>query len=262
MYKRNQKGVTLISLAITIIILLIIAGVTVFTLINSNVTDETRWSNFAMELSSLDEAIKQKTVRNYTYSEVLGNDRAIFTEVIDSNLKDEMKNDDKYKKLTEEIVDYRDKIEGKTEQEMLVNKGNSENIIKSTGYLDGIYYVPANLASNKEHTYIYDTKSNTVFKIEPTIIGESTYHSYKGGEFILGSGAVSSGNSTIEFSEPTWLNGKASVTVTSKDKKYAIRYTSTEKYKGQEATLSLLGGTVTGLTHNEILTARTWDGTN
>ena len=261
MNKRNQRGVTLISLVVTVIVLLIIAGVTVFTLLDNNGTEETRWSNFAMELSSLDEAIKQKTVRNYTHSEILGTNREIFVDEISDDLKNKISTDEKYLKLAEDIIYYRDKIKGETETKIAQDKRNAQSIVSTPGFLEGIYYVPAELASNKANTYIYDTTSNTVFKIEPTIIGETTYHSYKGGEFILGSGAVSAGASTIVFGNEIWTNGKASVTVSSTEQKYQIRYISTIEHKTEKA-LSFIGGTVTGLTHNEVITARTWDGTN
>ena len=261
MNKRNQRGVTLISLVVTVIVLLIIAGVTVFTLLDNNGTEETRWSNFAMELSSLDEAIKQKTVRNYTHSEILGTNREIFVDEISDDLKNKISTYEKYLKLAEDIIYYRDKIKGETETKIAQDKRNAQSIVSTPGFLEGIYYVPAELASNKANTYIYDTTSNTVFKIEPTIIGETTYHSYKGGEFILGSGAVSAGASTIVFGNEIWTNGKASVTVSSTEQKYQIRYISTIEHKTEKA-LSFIGGTVTGLTHNEVITARTWDGTN
>ena len=56
---RNSRGITLIALIITILVLLILAGVSIKTLVGNNgIMEKARWSEFLTEYEKVDEAKK------------------------------------------------------------------------------------------------------------------------------------------------------------------------------------------------------------
>src|SRR5699024_337974 len=77
--KNNIKGITLMALVITIIVLLILASVTITTISGDNgILTNAVWAAFATEMTELDERIKIKEIENS--EEILSNEaKPIFT---------------------------------------------------------------------------------------------------------------------------------------------------------------------------------------
>ena len=56
MFCKNKNGITLVALVITIIILLILAGITINSIIQSNLIENAKWSKWISEYGSIEEA--------------------------------------------------------------------------------------------------------------------------------------------------------------------------------------------------------------
>ena len=80
--KKNIKGITLIALVVTIVVLLILSSISIATLYGENgiITNAT-WAAFSTEMTGLDERLTIKEIQNS--KEFLANeDIPIFTEPV------------------------------------------------------------------------------------------------------------------------------------------------------------------------------------
>ena len=171
--KKNVKGITLIALVVTIVVLLILSSISIATLYGENgiITNAT-WAAFSTEMTGLDERLTIKEIQNS--KEFLANeDIPIFTEPVETRTLPTS--------LKMEIVYIR---EGMPTTKEPTKEYYIENLldylIDETGDVKGLYYVPDDVAQNGE-TYIYDQLTDTLFKVKVTRLRGKAVHSYKYG---------------------------------------------------------------------------------
>ena len=204
--KNNIKGITLMALVITIIVLLILASVTITTISGDNgILTNAVWAAFATEMTELDERIKIKEIENS--EEILSNEaKPIFTVPVEPTSLP--------KSLKMEIIYIR---EGMPTNKEPTKEYYIENLldylIDETGKVEGLYYVPDDIAQNNT-TYIYDQLTNTAFKVNVTRLKGKTVHSYKYGCRVMGSGY------DIEMNEKDYVMKEESEIVTVGEETY------------------------------------------
>ena len=175
---KSIQGITLIALVITIIILIILAGITINLLIGEEgIINKAKYASFATEMQKIKENVVLKNNKN-AINIANGTYTTLFDNLLDSNinLPDTFKQEILYVRDGSKI----DKIPSDystTEFDTILNNNqlNNEN---------AIYIIDKETADGKENTYIYDMKTNVVFKIQPTIIGKNVYHSYETAMFL------------------------------------------------------------------------------
>ena len=178
--KNNVKGITLITLVITIIVLLILAGVSIAMLFGDNgIITQAIWAAFATEMQGLEENIKVNQVPDA--EQVLeGGVTQIFSELVSLESLP--------KSLKMEIVYVRENLpENKEPTSKYYIEDFLDVLVDENGKINGLYYVPANLATNNED-YLYDVLTKTAFKVSATNIKGKTIHSYKYGCKVMGIG--------------------------------------------------------------------------
>ena len=204
--KNNIKGITLMALVITIIVLLILASVTITTISGDNgILTNAVWAAFATEMTELDERIKIKEIENS--EEILSNEaKPIFTVPVEPTSLP--------KSLKMEIIYIR---EGMPTNKEPTKEYYIENLldylIDETGKVEGLYYVPDDIAQNNT-TYIYDQLTNTAFKVNVTRLKGKAVHSYKYGCRVMGSGY------DIEMNEKDYVMKEESEIVTVGEETY------------------------------------------
>ena len=204
--KNNIKGITLMALVITIIVLLILASVTITTISGDNgILTNAVWAAFATEMTELDERIKIKEIENS--EEILSNEaKPIFTVPVEPTSLP--------KSLKMEIIYIR---EGMPTNKEPTKEYYIENLldylIDETGKVEGLYYVPDEIAQNNT-TYIYDQLTNTAFKVNVTRLKGKAVHSYKYGCRVMDSGY------DIEMNEKDYVMKEESEIVTVGEETY------------------------------------------
>lgn len=204
--KNNIKGITLMALVITIIVLLILASITITTISGDNgILTNAVWAAFATEMTELDERIKIKEIENS--EEILSNEaKPIFTVPVEPTSLP--------KSLKMEIIYIR---EGMPTNKEPTKEYYIENLldylIDETGKVEGLYYVSDEIAQNNT-TYIYDQLTNTAFKVNVTRLKGKAVHSYKYGCRVMGSGY------DIEMNEKDYVMKEESEIVTVGEETY------------------------------------------
>ncbi len=160
MLKRKNEGITLIALVITIILLLILAAVSLRLVLGDNgLIAKARLGAFTHELEAIAEKIEVErgnlAIDEYTTGEV----KNLFTEkyTINADTPDTL-------------------VAAMTEAREKANKTGDVNTDK-----ENLYYIDTKYAP-KEHTYVFDLLSWTVFKIPQTKIAGTIYHYVRSGE--------------------------------------------------------------------------------
>lgn len=170
----NNKGITLLALVITIIILLILAGISLYTIFNSNLFEEANWAKFATEMTTLKESINLKKSNNML-EKFINEGRLVDEELFAEQPTLEEIPDT----LKQEILYIRAKVKkassvaGKTKYNY-----NSDNLTNNSK----LYYVDKRTSGDKDsRTYIYDIETDTAFKIKGVKYRGEIVHSYNYG---------------------------------------------------------------------------------
>ena len=170
--KENSKGITLIALVVTIIVLIILAGISINAVIGDNgIITKSKLAKFATEMQSIKENVEFKKGTN-ALEFIQGNGKNIFEEKVNVN---NIKIEDTLKK---EILYTRD---GYPSDKDINNYSEEEfnNLLDNEGNIKDFYIIDKKTGNGKENTYIWDLVSNVVFKIPQTEIGRQIYHSYE-----------------------------------------------------------------------------------
>ena len=171
-FSKSSRGITLIALIITIIIMMILVGITIKIVINEGILKSANLASFATEMQKIKENVEVKKTELYAKEIMEGSPQQLFTEKLN---KDQIEILDTLKK---EILYIRDGMkEGKSPEEYNVEE--FDNLINEEGNVEGIYIIDKQTGDGKENTYIYDEKTDTVYKIPATKIGKKVYHSYE-----------------------------------------------------------------------------------
>ena len=162
----NSRAITLIALVITIVILLILAGISITALNGENgLITKSKLAKFAEEITKIQENVELKKHTNAVNIIESGTNEKLFDKLLKDNNQIDIKDS-----LKKEILYVRDGCPSdKTPDDYNANDFNLD---------DDIYIIDKETGNNKENTYIYDQRTNTVFKIPQTIIGDKIYHSY------------------------------------------------------------------------------------
>lgn len=139
---RNKNGITLIALIVTIIVLLILAGIVVVTLFSDNgVVNKSLKAAFYDELSQITENIKLELTNNAAAVYLGETEKVIFTQDLKVNTSE----------MPSTLLNEQEALGGKEED---------------------LYWVPKNLGNDREKTYVYDTKIKVVFKVNGLKLGK------------------------------------------------------------------------------------------
>ena len=176
--QENSKGITLIALVVTIIVLLILSGIVLTILLSDNgLITKAIESSFRTEMSQIKENV------NYELASC-----EIDNTKIDSKFEkvtfEDAKEFDEYLKL--ELIYW-----GHYEIDYQVTKLSrnyikqyGDNILEShltdingTSYIKDLFYVNKTTANGKEEFYLYDKFVNQVYKVPLTTIGSHKVHS-------------------------------------------------------------------------------------
>lgn len=170
--RTNEKGITLIALVITIIILLILAGISINLIFGQNgVIERAKWSAFVTKLSSIEEqAMLTRNITPESYRTIDYNN----TEVFDG-LYDEENISNTLKKAIAEVRENDPQIS----QEDAISK--YETYKDESGKITDIYYISKRIG-DESHKYIYDSQTNKAFHVKGEKIFGKINHYYKPGE--------------------------------------------------------------------------------
>lgn len=164
---KNNKGITLIALVITIIILLILTGVSVSVLFGQEgLVEKAKWSAFASDLTKIEESIilSNKIDENGTTLP----EEEVFVGLYDgTKISNTLKRDIVYAKEGKESEYTQEEINTKYEA-----------LKDDEGKIENLYYVSKKV-SGKEKKYLYDKSSGTVFDAPGRTIFGKKYHIYK-----------------------------------------------------------------------------------
>ena len=170
----KERGITLIALVITIIVLLILAGITINTLVgDSGIITKAQEASFRTEMEAIEEQVRIK--ESFCLIEDK-NITDIFTEQLTIN--DAKKWDIELKM---EVIYWGQYEIGINRITRAYAKENWRNILESkngdTGKIDNLYYIDKETSLGKEHRYLYDTRVKTIYKVPITRVGTHKVHS-------------------------------------------------------------------------------------
>ena len=172
---KKQNAITLIALIITVIILIILAGITMYLTLGENgIIEKAKLSAFATEMQKIKENVVLKQNKN-AIDIALGNTVYLFDNLLNTDeleIPDTLKQEFLYVRegypSDKELKDY----DVEDFDNIIANNNNKNNG-------NAIYIIDKETADGKENTYIYDMQTNIVFKIKKTKIAGKIYHSYE-----------------------------------------------------------------------------------
>lgn len=167
--KTNEKGITLIALVITIIILLILAAISINLVFGQEgIIQRAKWSTFITKLSSIEEqAMLSQDMDLNGYKGIDYTNTEIF-----DGLYDEENISNTLKKAIAEVRENNPEI---TQEEA---NSKYESYKDENGEITDIYYISKKIGE-KSHKYIYDSKTNKAFQVKGELIFGNIYHYYK-----------------------------------------------------------------------------------
>lgn len=197
---QKQRGITLIALVITVIVLLILAGVTVATLTGDNgIFTQIAKANFYTEMQAVNEQKDLSKITGFMNQKIGNNTSSLQVEsdFLGENLGKNQETVTIVKNfsntLKAEIVFARNNF-GKglmldTKKIWRDNMYECQDLFSNDDFIGGVakdfYYVSKDSSNGKENKYIYDSVTDICYKIEDTNIGSHTVHSLEYAKWIL-----------------------------------------------------------------------------
>lgn len=167
----GNKGITLIALVITIIILLILAGVTLNILLGDDgLIEKTKWSAFTTDLARIQESVMVTQKIEDDGSVHIDEEKAFDGQYDNANISDGLK-----KAI---VLEKQGDLDAEITKEEVDSK--YEELKDKDGKIKDLYYIKESIAK-KDKEYLYDIKTNTVLKISSTRIFNKDYHAYNVG---------------------------------------------------------------------------------
>ena len=291
---KENRGITLISLAVTILIILILAGITIGILFGDNgIIKKAQEAGDQTEIAVVREKLELAKGTEYIESNGKYNPESYFQIIEDEGIINDKDTD---------VVDNGDGTYEVTtsggyifEITLVPSKDNVENIeIEYIGKADGprikdinitnkttnSVTVEVNATNVKDATYSYYYKKNGDADWTKAGEGKETTYTFNGletnvaydikvvveedGKSIEKEIKVTTGNlpvETVKFSDATWSNGEASITISTSETGYTMQYQKggTEENNWTNITS---GTTIENLKHGDIVYVRLYDGTN
>ena len=292
---KGKKGITLLALVITIIIMFILAGVTIVIVMDSGLFEKTKVTLDQQKrqeekerLETLKEAERiegYEDPENEPYPDVDDYfDRLVEEGIINDKEEDIIDNgDDTYEvttkeehvfKVTETEGDLIIEYVGETDElgpiitniEVKNKKTNSIEIEVTGKRLKDVTYTYEykkegesewkTAGTTEENTHIYTgLEANEIYNIRVKV--ENKRGSSEK-ETSARTGEMTTGK--VSFGETIWGNGEAKIQVTSSEESYKIEY-QINSIEGEWREIAN-GGEITGLKHGDTVYARLTDGTN
>ena len=174
--KNEQFGITLIALAVTIIVMLILAGVTIATLTGEGgIISRAREDSFRTEMTEMEEKVNVLNTQVYLEGRVITD---IFTEQV--KIEDVKKWDDQ---LKFEVIYWGEYDIGVNTISRKYVKNNWKSIFSQgqngKEYVDNLYYIDKTTSNGKEKVYLYDSRVGMIYKVKTTQIGKYKVNSLK-----------------------------------------------------------------------------------
>lgn len=167
-----QNGITLIALVITIIVLLILAGVAINALFGDNgLITRAQLSAYVTEMKKVKENVRLKQNEHALMVATGETKEELFKEELNTN------NIKVPETFMQQMLYARNGYP--SDKEPSDYKEDDYKALLTDGIIKGAYILEKNIGNNKENTYVYDKKSDIVFKIPKTTIGGKAYHCYE-----------------------------------------------------------------------------------
>ncbi len=201
--KKSKSGVTLIALSVTIIVLMILAGISINGLLGEDgIIAQATWAAFATEMQSIQEQVDIKN----TFEEEKGNTEKLFTEqVYVSSLSTSLKM---------EILYIRDGMpEGRDATKEYYPERLLDGLITPSGTVKYLYYIDEATAGANQK-YVYDELTDVIYKVSGARIAGKKVHSY------LYGCKVYYGKASIDLDPSKYVVGKESHLVSPQGKEW------------------------------------------
>ena len=171
--RTKQKGITIVALVITIIVLLILAGITVNGIVGNNgLINMSKWAAFSEEMLGMNENVDIKKVQ-HSKDLLEGKQEEMFQEMVVST--------DLEKSLKMEILYIREYIpEDKKPTKEYYYEDLLDYLTNEDGTVKGLYYIDQGTAGEK-YKYIYDEITETIYRVSGMRIWGEVMHSYEYG---------------------------------------------------------------------------------
>ena len=291
--KANQKGITLIALVVTIVVLLVLAGITISLVFSENgVINKAQEANENTQIAQVREQLELAKGPEYIEGNGKYNPDSYFERIetegiIGNKDTDVIDNGDGTYEVTttpgyifkitlvpskdnvEDIqIEHIGKVDGPRIRDLTVSKTtNSITVEVETANAEGAtytYYYKKDEETDwkkaeeiKEKTYTFrGLESNVIYNIKVRV--EKDGKSAEREENIM-TGELPEG--AVQFSPVEWKSGQASTTITTKETGYTLQYQIGEITEGSW-TNTTSGSAIGNLQHGQIVYGRLFDGTN
>ena len=168
MRKNKNNGITLIALVVTILVLLIIVGITTYILTNTNLIEQAKWSKFVTEFREIEEKV-----------ELYITDKEIEEEIKNAQLANKQINEvediNKNKMPVVSIVSEEEKEKIKQEKTTLQTK--MEELSQKSIDEMNIYWIDKQkIQTNQKSKYIIDIDTRQIYHYEGRKIFRKIWH--------------------------------------------------------------------------------------
>ena len=171
----------MITLLITIIVMLILVGISFNVLFDEDgIITKARLSTFANEMSNIKENVELQKSKHA--AELLKSSADESVTDFNSTLFEKNLNLNEYDiktSLKREILYSREGYPSDISIDSYEDEDFEDGVeIDKNGDVQGIYVLDKETADGNENSYLWDMQTDIVYKIKPTKIGKSVYHSY------------------------------------------------------------------------------------
>ena len=227
--KANQKGITLIALVVTIVVLLVLAGITISLVFSENgVINKAQEANENTQIAQVREQLELAKGPEY----IEGNGKY---------------NPDSYFKRIEA-----EGIIGNKDTDVIDNGDGTYEVTTTSGYIFKITLVPS-----KDN--VEDIQIEHIGKVDGPRIRDLTVS--KTTNSITVEVETANAEGAVQFSPVEWKSGQASTTITTSETGYTLQYQIGEITEGSW-TNTTSGSVIGNLQHGQIVYGRLFDGTN
>lgn len=204
----TNKGITLIALVVSIIVMLILAGVSLNMTIGENgIITQSQKASFFAEMTQLQESVDMKRISRLADVREESSTDPLFDTTIGSDLSKMPLT------LIAEIMYTRNGMDagtGKDAEEILEDrkeKARVENFRLYGGNSQSIYYIDADTGNGKEKTYVYDAQTRICYKIDGAKYGGHIFHSLVWSDIVINNDTTFVENGLVMVAGITVVNG-------------------------------------------------------
>ena len=204
----TNKGITLIALVVSIIVMLILAGVSLNMTIGENgIITQSQKASFFAEMTQLQESVDMKRISRLADDREESSTDPLFDTTIGSDLSKMPLT------LIAEIMYTRNGMDagtGKDAEEILEDrkeKARVENFRLYGGNSQSIYYIDADTGNGKEKTYVYDAQTRICYKIDGAKYGGHIFHSLVWSDIVINNDTTFVENGLVMVAGITVVNG-------------------------------------------------------